>query len=197
MSKPSKRSMLSGKTSLNEVAQQAMAKLTSAQDRTKRETEHLAKLDLVLEGQKEARAVVTQIAEAVQQKAHSRIASVVSMALSMVFDEPYEFVIRFERKRNRTEAVLEFRRDDFAVDPMTAAGGGVVDVASFALRVACMVLKRNTRPVLILDEPFRFVAEDLRDRVAHMVDELSKKMGVQIIMVTHMKEFQLGKVVEV
>lgn len=141
------------------------------------------------------RSVVTQLAEEVQQTVHTRLAQVVSHALSSVFDEPYQFDITFERKRNRTEAVLSFVRDGETVDPMTASGGGVVDVASFALRLACLVLSQR-RHLLFMDEPMKFVSADLRPRVATMIQEMSEKLGVQFVIVTHDPEFQLGKVVQ-
>ncbi len=144
----------------------------------------------------EAMSVVTQIAETIQQRAHSRIASVVSTALDTVFDEPYEFNIRFERRRDRTEAHLEFVRDGEGVDPMTAAGGGVVDVASFALRLACLVLQApSLRRVLVLDEPFRFVSANYRSRLSSLLTGLSETMNVQFVMVTHIEELEIGKVV--
>lgn len=119
----------------------------------------------------------------------------VSRALQSVFDDPYQFEIVFERKRNRTEAALLFKDGENELDPMNSVGGGVIDVASFALRLACLVLS-NARPILILDEPFRFVSVDLRPRVATMVQEMAEQLEVQFIIVTHDPEFQMGTIVE-
>ena len=144
----------------------------------------------------EARSVVTNIAQQVQENAHQQIAAVVTSALEAVFDDPYEFVIRFERKRNRTEAVLEFTRDDNPVNPLEAAGGGVVDVAAFALRVACMTLsKPRIRSLLVLDEPFRFVSRNYRERLRDLIQTLSERLEIQFVIVTHIDELELGKVV--
>lgn len=145
----------------------------------------------------EAQRVAQIVAQAVQEQAHARIASVVSKCLEAVFDEPYEFKILFEQKRGRTEARLVFVRDDLEVDPLTASGGGVVDVAAFALRLACLLLSKPAlRKVVILDEPFRFVSAEYRQRVRTMVESLAKDMEVQFIMVTHMNELKMGTTVE-
>lgn len=150
-----------------------------------------------LQAAKEAQVIIQSVAKAVQQEAHERIASVVCRCLEAVFDDPYEFEISFESKRGRTEAVLEFVRQDTRMDPLSAAGGGVVDVAAFALRLACLVLaKPRNRRVLFLDEPFRFVSENFRSRIRDLLLTISEEMGVQIVMVTHIDELRIGKIVE-
>lgn len=89
-------------------------------------------------------------------------------------------------------------RDGIELDPMSSTGGGVVDVASFALRIAALLMQKPAgRLLLILDEPFRFVSEEYRDRVKDLVEELSKELGIQFIIVTHMKELQCQKIVEI
>jgi ABC-type sulfate/molybdate transport systems ATPase subunit len=48
-----------------------------------------------------------------------------------------------------------------------------------------------------LDEPFRFISANYRPAVKKMLEELSEKMQVQILMVTHASELTTGKVVEI
>lgn len=145
----------------------------------------------------DAQEIVQHLAQAVQQQAHDRIASVVSSCLSSVFDDPYEFKIVFERKRGRTEASLRFTRRGLEVDPLTASGGGMVDVAAFALRAACLVLHQpRLRRLLVLDEPLKFVSREFRPRVKQMLERLSEDLGVQIIMVTHAEDLVAGKVIQ-
>lgn len=146
----------------------------------------------------EAQQIVQAVAETVQEEAHDRIAGVVSRCLATVFEEPYEFHIRFERARGRTEARLEFVRDGQAVNPIDAAGGGVVDVAAFALRLSCLMLARPARRrLVVLDEPFKFVSADRRAAVRAMLHELAVDLGVQFIMVTHIDELRCGTIIEV
>lgn len=145
----------------------------------------------------EAQALAQVTAREVQEHAHRQIADVVTHSLAAVFDEPYTFRIIFEQKRGRTEANLVFTRDGVDVEPMTAAGGGVVDVAAFALRLSCLLLARPpVRRLMVLDEPFRFVSAEYRPRVAALVQELARDLGVQFVLVTHMQELRVGKVIE-
>jgi DNA repair exonuclease SbcCD ATPase subunit len=147
----------------------------------------------------EAQQFVQVVAQTIQQQAHADISAIVTKCLKAVFgEEAYEFKIDFQRKRNKTEAKLLFVREGYEIDPIDAAGGGVVDVASFALRVACLVLARpKRRRLLCLDEPFRFVSKEYIPAVAKMLKTLAKDLGIQVVMVTHNQNLQVGKVVEV
>ena len=74
-----------------------------------------------------AQVIFQEVGQAVQETAHRKLASVVSRCLRAVFgdEEAYEFKIRFERKRGKTEAELVFERDGEVLDdPKEMAGGG-------------------------------------------------------------------------
>lgn len=158
----------------------------------------LAAAEEVLKNAQTAQEILQRLAQAVQQKAHERISEVVSSCLSAVFDDPYQFKIVFERKRGKTEANLRFLRRGLEVDPLTASGGGMIDVAAFALRVACLMLHRpRLSKVVVLDEPFRFVSAQYQDNVRQMLEGLAKDMGVQIIFVTHINNLATGKIIEI
>ena len=145
----------------------------------------------------QAQQLVQQVAEQVQQQAHQQVASVVTRCLQAVgFD--YEFRIKFVRKRGKTEAELLFVRDDVEIDPTDAAGGGAIDVASFALRLSCLMLsKPQRRRLLVLDEPFKFTSKDFRPAVRELLLTLAKEMKIQFILVSHQPELMCGKVIEI
>ena len=146
-----------------------------------------------------ARRLLQGVASAVQQKAHGQIASVVSRCLEAVFDDPYEFEIKFVERRGRTEAEMLFARNGNLVDPMSASGGGVVVVAAFAARVAKLMLSRPFgRRLLVLDEPFRFVnGRELQLRVRELIETLADEMKIQFVMATNDPPLAVGRVVEV
>ena len=145
-----------------------------------------------------AQEIVQAVSANVQQQVHSKIASVVSRCLEAVFDEPYEFRINFERKRGKTEAPLVFVRGEEEFSPIDSSGGGVVDVAAFALRVACLMLSvPHKRRTMILDEPFKFVSVEYRERIKELIETLSEEMNIQFIIVTHIDELKCGKLIEI
>lgn len=146
----------------------------------------------------QAQEILQLVAQAVQQQAHEKIATVVTTCLQAVFgDDAYEFRIEFERKRGRTEASLRFCRGGLELDPLTASGGGVVDVAAFALRVACLILHRpRLSKLIVLDEPFRFLSAEYQENVRTMLEELAQDLKLQIICVTHNTALATGKIIE-
>jgi len=151
-----------------------------------------------LQATEEARAVAMAVASMVQQSATAQVASVVTKCLQAVFEDPYEFEIVFEQKRGKTEARLVFVRDGQTLDPLGASGGGVVDVAAFALRLASLALSRPAcRRLVVMDEPFRFVSKQYRPRLRDMLTALADEMGFQFVFVTHIPELAVGHVVTV
>ena len=142
--------------------------------------------------------VITQkVAQMTQEELEYRISNIVTTALESVFPDPYEFKVIFEIKRGKTEARLVFVRDGEVIDPLTASGGGVVDVAAFALRLsAYLITSPRPQPVIILDEPFRFVSEEYQEKVADLLEELSQKLEIQFIIVTHENTLKRGNIIE-
>ena len=137
----------------------------------------------------QAREVIREVGLATQQQLQYHISDITSLALGAVFNNPYALQAEFVQRRNKTECDLYFERDGFKADPLSASGGGAVDVAAFALRVACWSMQSpRSSPILILDEPFRYLSEGLRPRASEMLKEISEKLGLQIIMVTHFDE---------
>lgn len=168
----------------------------------RRVDEELARLGKAEQHMREvasAQVVVQNAAQAIQQRAHDQIAAVVSKCLSTVYLDPPEFKIDFEKKRGRTEARLTFVRGGYEEDPVDGSGGGIVDVASFALRLACILLKKpKGRKLIVADEPFKNVNGDgNRERAAELLLTLAKDFDLQIIMTTGYDWLQIGKVVEI
>lgn len=134
----------------------------------------------------QAREVIREVGLKTQQALSYHISEITSLALEAVFDNPYELKIDFVHRRNKTECDLYFERDGNLVSPIDASGGGAVDVAAFALRVACWSMETpRSRPVLVLDEPMRFLSTDMQERASQMIKEISEKLGIQFIIVTH------------
>jgi ABC-type glutathione transport system ATPase component len=132
----------------------------------------------------EALTFIQRIAQETQGQIKVHMEDIVTTALSSVFDDPYTFEMDFVLRRNKTECDLLFSRNGKTVSPMDASGGGAVDVASFALRLALWSLD-SVDNVIVFDEPFRFVSKEFQPAIASLLKKLSEQLGLQIIMVTH------------
>lgn len=164
-----------------DILQDSLAKLQAKKEKAEQRAEN-AML---------AKQLVIEVAKKTQLNIGARISGLVSLALAAVFDNPYEFKVEFVERRGVTEADLLFVRDGHDLDPMTASGGGAIDIASFALRLAVWTLGKS-RPLFILDEPFRNLSLDLQGKAGLMLQELARKLGIQVIMVSHNPEIISG-----
>jgi DNA repair exonuclease SbcCD ATPase subunit len=168
---------------LNQTKGKVSALKQEADDYTLKEEENRNRM-LALE---QALVFVQDVAQKTQEQLVLHIQDVVNTALDTCFPDEYEFNLVFEIKRNKTEARLVFMKNGFEIDPMEASGGGVVDVASFALRIAAWSLGK-TNNVICLDEPMKFLSRDLQPRAGEILQEISKKLGIQFIMVSHVAD---------
>jgi DNA repair exonuclease SbcCD ATPase subunit len=147
-----------------------------------------------------AREVLQKLAKAVQEKAHQQISEVVTHAIR-AGGWDYDFKLIFEEKRGKTEARPVFVRDGHEVSPTGAAGGGVVDVAALALRLAAVLLSTpKKRKLLVLDEPFKAVnGKSHRRKVARLLAQLPKQLNFQFVVASGLEWLveEGGKVIHV
>lgn len=121
-----------------------------------------------------------------QQNLQFHIGEISTLALDSVFDDSYVLSVEFLERRGKTECDLFLKTDDMEIDPLSASGGGVVDVVSFALRVAAYSLQNpKVRPVLLLDEPFTHLSAQLLPKACLLLKQISEELNVQMIIVTH------------
>lgn len=133
-----------------------------------------------------AREVVRLVGLKTQEQLQYHISDITTMALDAIFTNPYKLEVEFVHRRNKTECDIYFSRDGNKVNPKDSSGGGAVDVAAFALRIASWSLEKpNKRNTIILDEPTKWISKQYREKVSAMLKEVSKKLGLQFIIVSH------------
>jgi len=135
----------------------------------------------------DAQMILQQIARETQENIKFHIETIVSLAIATIFGDEYSFKMDFVERRNKTECDLYLTDStNTRIDPVDACGGGVVDVISFALRPALLNIKLGRKSfVLVLDESFKHLSADLSALASNLLKEISKKTGLQIILVTH------------
>lgn len=163
----------------------------SIRDNEKTNLESLSNRLKILKFQKriadQAQLVIQTVAKQTQKQLEYHISELVSLALQSVFERDYKLTLSYETKREKTEVYFFLEEDGRLVDPLYGCGGGVIDIISFALRISLHSLSNKTDKVIILDEPFRFLSSDLQSKAGEMLKELSEKLGLQVIMVSHIK----------
>jgi len=175
-------------SSMRKTLEQKKGKRKFIKDRLKASKKMAKKLKEDIKHHEEAQEIIQAVAQATQQQLEYHISELSSLALQSIFEDPYRLRLEFNLRRNKSEADLSFEREDGErIHPLSASGGGVVDVAAYALRVSLWSLVR-TRATIILDEPFRFLSRDLQEKGSQMVKEISEKLNVQFIIVTHQRK---------
>lgn len=141
-----------------------------------------------------AQRIIQIVAQQTQQELEFHISDLVSLVLENICDDPYKFKVDFILKRGRTEAECFFIRNEEKIHPYKEAGGGIIDITSFALRIALWNLStKKISNTIILDEPFKWVqTKEYQLRISKMLKLLSEKFGIQFIIVSqagHKEEF--------
>lgn len=138
-----------------------------------------------------AREVIRAVASQMQEQLKIHVEEIGTLALDAIFpDDGIKLTVDFEPRRGKTECDIWIEDSDGnKMDPMDSDGGGAVDVVAFALRVSLWSLLRpRPRKVMVLDEPFRFLDSERLPLAAGMIREISERLGIQILMVTHSDE---------
>jgi len=134
----------------------------------------------------ETQKIIEIVAKQTQEEFKIHISKLVSFSLYSIFDDPYEFLIKFVEKRGKTEAELYFVRNGKEIGPMISSGGGPIDIACFGLRLSLFTMKTpKLRSVFILDEPFKNLSVGLRSKAAQLLNTLCNELKIQIIMISH------------
>ena len=153
--------------------------------------QHIKENKQSLQRHEEAREIIRTVGLRTQQQLQYHISEITTLALEAVYDDPYQLIAEFVQRRNKTECDLYFERDGMKVDPLSASGGGAVNVAAFALRVASWSMQQpKSQNTLILDEPFANLSVDLLPRACEMLQQISAKLGLQMIIITHAEELE-------
>ncbi|MFW9880745.1 MAG: hypothetical protein ACFFG0_47380 [Candidatus Thorarchaeota archaeon] len=138
-----------------------------------------------------AQVIIQEVARKTQEKIKFHIEDVVGLAISTIFGDEYNFELDFIVKRNKTECdMFLIDKEENRFNPIDDNGGGVVDLVSFALRISLWNLQRGKKNnTIILDETFKHLSKDNIDNVSLLMKELSAKLNIQFILVTHIPEF--------
>jgi DNA repair exonuclease SbcCD ATPase subunit len=139
-----------------------------------------------------ARWVLTEVATQTQKRFKEKVETLVTMAIRSVFDRPFQFLLGFERKRNKMECKPEIKElvngKYRTFDPSEDMGGGMVDIISFALRVVLWSLEKpRSRAVIVFDEPMKNLGK-MVSLAGQVLKEISHKLNFQLIIITHEDE---------
>ena len=108
-------------------------------------------------------------------------------------DQELTFEADVVQRANRVEIDLFFKEGtgDLAVrdHPLAGFGGGTTSICSLILRVLA-VRRLNRYPFLVLDETLPAVSAEYVEYSGRFLQRLCATMGIDLLLVTHIPEFQ-------
>lgn len=128
-------------------------------------------------------------AEMAREAARERAEAAVTEALRAVFGPHVSFRAEVSERRGRPEAefsvVTDLGGEDLVTPVLDARGGGVVDVASLALRVLVAAASSPERAPILLDEPGKHLSEGYSRALGELLQAVARETGRQVVAVTH------------
>ena len=114
---------------------------------------------------------------------------IVNSGLEAVFGRSYIFKITTTVSRNVASYDVSLNSSDIT----SSFGGGVVTVIGVILRILCVVLlKPKMHRFIILDESISMLSRNHIERMSDLMRTLCQRFSMDILMITHSKEFVIG-----
>jgi len=142
------------------------------------ETENLTKASIFLQ----------TLSDTTRHQIIDRISSIVTDALQKIKDPDLEFKMILSTERNQMDVkfVVVNNKTQQEYDILNSCGGSIADIVTFPLKVALLLKWEPTLSrVLILDESFKFVSVADQEALGEFVRQISEKLNLQTILVTH------------
>lgn len=152
------------------------------------------KIDSLLETKTslvKAQATIDKMTQIISSKGIGKIESIVTGGLKLVFGKGTSLVIEKKDGARGTNYKILIKKGDTIGDPFDSFGGGVVNVASFLLRVI-MIKRFHLQKSLFLDESFNNVSKEYLPKVSELLQTLTNDHKFQITAVTHQPELALA-----
>ena len=150
---------------------------------------------------KKSSIVVSAAVKDTMSYLETNITEIANKALSCVFEDTYEmkFVMGTRGKKTQTNTVkIELKKDGVCLSKnlVESCEGGVLAILSVVLRVAFLMLKSDTRKILLLDEVLSAVSRvpdkegdgsNLK-RATQLIEKISELFNIQLVLVSHVVE---------
>lgn len=129
--------------------------------------------------------IIAEVSRLAQTKIKKDVEDITTKAIRGVFGREFDLVLKMEYKRSKFECQVLIEEDGELWVPKDDYGIGLSDMVGFVLRIVLIHLEQPRKiDTLILDEPFRFMGS-LSPLAGMLMKEISEKLGLQIIILTH------------
>lgn len=117
-----------------------------------------------------------------------KISGIVTDALQKIKDPNLTFRMNLSTERNQIDVqfVVFDKSTNQEYDILESCGGSIADIITFPLKLSLLLKwEPSLSRIMILDENFKFVSVADQEPLGEFVRQISEKMNVQTILVTH------------
>jgi DNA repair exonuclease SbcCD ATPase subunit len=158
-------------------------------DREESLKEEVKNLKLDIEELTKTSTVLKYLLDTMVKDEINNMANLVTYGLKTVFkDQNLTFIPVITKKSEKIHIELKTGKNG-GVCEFGSFGGSVAVVESFLLRLLCILKKKYAR-LILLDETFAAIGEEYIGATSALISELSKKLGLDVLLVTHQKGFK-------
>jgi DNA repair exonuclease SbcCD ATPase subunit len=134
-------------------------------------------------------AVLKHLLDIMVKDEINRMSGLISYGLTTIFeDQNLSFHPVIGKKNDRVYIELKTANNGIEGE-FGSFGGSVAVIESFLLRIICM-LKLKLSRFMLLDETFASIGSEYIQNTSRLIGELSDKLGLDVLLVTHQPEFQ-------
>jgi DNA repair exonuclease SbcCD ATPase subunit len=142
---------------------------------------------------KDALSFLEKLANSRRGAMKSRIESVLTRALRLVYGDSYRVEMEYTVKRNRSDMTIKVVREidgqEIRRNPSDGQGGGVSDTIAVPLRFMIILGSGQTENIAILDECYKHMDERV-GLVAEFLKLLADELNMQIVLCSHHEEME-------
>jgi DNA repair exonuclease SbcCD ATPase subunit len=141
----------------------------------------------------EALQFLEDVAQSRRNTMKSKIEGIISDALRVIYGPDYRIELVYSTKNNRSSLEIELVKKTPKGEvrrTMEGFGGGVSDSISVPLRLLILLGSRQTDKVCVLDESYKHVDPERIELVAKFIKEISHKLNMQIVLLSHHEAMQ-------
>ena len=157
----------------------------------KQETDYLSEISLLkkeVDVLTKTSALLKHLLNIMVNDEITKMADLITYGLKTIFeDQSLTFVPKIIKKNEKMHIELKTENDGIEGD-YESFGGSVAVIESFLMRILCILKKKMAR-LLVLDETFAAVGEEYIANTSKLVSQLSHKIGIDTLLVTHNKDF--------
>lgn len=158
--------------------------------------DHKKNLEEEVQGLKDEQALLTKTSAVLKHLLDimvkdeiSKMAGLITYGLKTIFDDQdLSFLPVITKKGEKIHIELKTQNGEVEGE-FGSFGGSVAVIESFLLRVLT-VLKMKLARLMLLDETFGAVGSEYIPNTSKLISELSEKLGLDVLLVTHKKDFQ-------